>query len=327
MDFFLLGVKLAAVTAPSWLPGKFKQREKSIREVDRELSDPSWVGTPKIDGVGTAIMLRAGERPTIFTAEPKKTGPREHTDKVPVFARTRVPKYLDDTIVRAELFGRDSEGKPIPVRDTVGLVNASTEQSLETQQEKGVELVPALLTVERFRGRDTKNLPFRDQLDLIQQIKTRLPQFIVPEYAFSEQEKLDLLNRIKAKQHPLTEEGVVFHNLEHGKSRPTTTTVKAKFRPDFDVYVRGIFPGRGSREGEAAGGFEYSWTPRGEIVGRVGTGFSHETVRDMFSHPEKYIGRVARVRAPHAFPGSKPGTLGALRAPAFKDWHPEKGQQ
>lgn len=327
MNYYQLGVKLALATLPDWLPGKFKQREKSIKQIDREMADPSWVAMPKIDGVGTAVRLSAGERPTIFTAEPKKTGPREHTGKVTAFEGIRVPKFLDDTVVRAELFARDKAGKPVPVRDIVGMVNAGTEQSLRTQREKGVELVPALLTVERFKGRDTTDVPFREQLQMLKRIKDKLPQFVIPDQAYTREEKQSLLNLIKAKQHPLTEEGLVFHNLERGKQHPTSTTVKAKFRPDFDVYVRKIFPGKGSREGEAAGGFEYSWTPRGEIVGRVGTGFSHALVRDMFRNPEKYVGRVARVRSPHAFPGAGPNALGALRAPAFKEWHPEKGKQ
>lgn len=327
MNYFQLGVKLALATAPDWLPGKFKQREKSIKDIEQEMTDPSWVAMPKIDGVGTAIRLRAGERPVIFTAEPKKTGPREHTGKVTAFEGIRVPRSLDDTVVRAELFARDRAGKPVPVREIVGMVNAGTEQSLRTQRQKHIEFVPALLTVERFKGRDTTSLPFREQLQLMERVREKLPQFIIPDQAYTREEKQNLLNLIRAKQHPLTEEGVVFHNLERGKQRPTATTVKAKFRPDFDVYVRRIFPGRGSRKGKAAGGFEYSWTPRGDIVGRVGTGFSHDLLRDMFRNPEKYIGRVARVRSPHAFPGARPNTLGALRAPAFKEWHPEKGRQ
>lgn len=327
MDFYQLGVKLALASVPDWLPGKFKQREKSIKNIDMEMSSPDWVATPKIDGVGTAIRLQAGQRPIIFTAEPKKTGPREHTGKVTTFEDVRVPKSLDDTVVRAELFGVDNKGKPIPVRDIVGMVNAGTEQSLRRQREKNVRLVPALLTVERFKGKDTTGLPFEKQIELIKKIKSRLPQFVVPDYARTPEEKQTLLNLIKAKQHPLTEEGLVFHNLHSGKSRSTTTTVKAKFRPDFDVYVRNIFPGKGSREGNAAGGFEYSWTPRGNVVGRVGTGFSHALLRDMLRHPTRYIGRVARVRSPHAFPGAGPDELGALRAPSFKEWHPEKGKQ
>ena len=157
-----------------------------------------------------------------------------------------------------------------------------------------------------------------------EQIQKRLPQFVIPETAETTSQKLRLLNLIRAKKHPLTAEGIVFHHKERGKVRPTGSTVKAKLRPDFDVYVRDVFPGKGSREGEAAGGFEYSWTPRGKVVGRVGTGFSHALVRDMYQNPTKYIGRVAKVRSAGPFPSEK--GLGALRAPSFSEWHLEKGK-
>lgn len=325
---FNLGLKLAYAQELGWLPGKYKQKEKKIKEIDPLIKSPEWVAQPKIDGVGTGIILRSGERPRIFTAEVRKTGPREHTEKVTLLENTKTPPSLNDTVLRAELFARDKKTKkPIPARQIVGILNSKLDQSLKRQKELNAELVPALLTVEKYQGKDTRNLPFKKQLELMHKIRRKIPVFVIPDTAFSPHEKIRLLNLIKTKKHPLTQEGVVFHSLSKGKAKTRSTTIKSKFRPDFDVYVRRIFPGKGGRSGNAAGGFYYSWSPRGPIVGKVGTGFTHELVRDMFVNPQKYVGRVAKVKSAGPFPGSSPTEPGALRAPSFLEWHLEKGKQ
>jgi hypothetical protein len=48
----------------------------------------------------------------------------------------------------------------------------------------------------------------------------------------------------------------------------------------------------------------------------------------MLDNPEKYIGRVARVRALGLYTDKdNPKKPGALRAPSFQDWHLDKGMQ
>ena len=64
-----------------------------------------------------------------------------------------------------------------------------------------------------------------------------------------------------------------------------------------------------------AGGFGYSLGPKGDVVGRVGTGFSEEARHEMLAEPEKWVGRLARIRSQGQFPG------GAHRAPAFLALH------
>ena len=90
---------------------------------------------------------------------------------------------------------------------------------------------------------------------------------------------------------------------------------KIKFRPERDVYVRDVFPGGGKYTDQAAGGFRYSRTPKGPILGRVGTGLSDELRRELLLRPEQFIGRVARVAAQEPFPS------GALRAPSLIALH------
>lgn len=58
------------------------------------------------------------------------------------------------------------------------------------------------------------------------------------------------------------------------------------------VYVAKIYGG--ANKG-SAGGFYYSWTPGGKIVGRIASGIDKKTLRDMSKNPRKYEGRVAKV--------------------------------
>jgi ATP-dependent DNA ligase len=110
--------------------------------------------------------------------------------------------------------------------------------------------------------------------------------------------------RITSGKDPLTEEGIVAWPVKGG--RP----LKVKQTPEYNTFVQSIFPAKGRLRG-MAGGFEYSRSPEGKPVGRVGTGFSDEVRRQMLEEQEDWIGRVARVRAQQAFPS------GALRAPVF----------
>ncbi len=114
----------------------------------------------------------------------------------------------------------------------------------------------------------------------------------------------------------MTDEGVIL------KPKSKDHIVKAKFRPDYDVWVRDIFEATdasGKPKGRA-GGFEYSWTKHGPVVGRVGTGFSHAEARKMWKNKKDYIGRVAKVKAQRKMPS------GALFGASFQEWHLDKGK-
>ena len=56
------------------------------------------------------------------------------------------------------------------------------------------------------------------------------------------------------------------------------------------------------------------------MAGKVGTGFDHAELKDMLQHPDKYIGRVAKVFAMEKLPSN------SLRSPSFNAWHETKGK-
>ena len=127
-----------------------------------------------------------------------------------------------------------------------------------------------------------------------------------------------LVSDIGKGKHPLTTEGVVLRPL-NVPGHP----MKAKFRPDHDVHVREVFGATG-KDGmplDRAGGFRYSHTPKGPIVGSVGTGFDHKLLKEMLNNPDNYVGRVAKVQAEQKYES------GALGKASFMEWHLDKGRQ
>ncbi len=101
-------------------------------------------------------------------------------------------------------------------------------------------------------------------------------------------------------------------------NKSTGATAKYRIRPDYDVYIRQFFDGEGKYSGRAVGGFYYSYTPNGKIVGKVGTGFTDVQRIDMFKHPSNYLGKVATLFA------TRKTKTGALFQPAFYRMHLDK---
>lgn len=200
----------------------------------------------------------------------------------------------------------------LPASELGGILNATIANSLKRQREKNVRMRMALFDVAKYgRKRMTKEMPYLERLAKVKEVASVLPAgvFTVPETFTDPEEQRKLWDQIVAGQHPLTTEGIVAHPLAGG--RPA----KAKVYPEYDVFVREVFPGEGGLAGKGAGGFSYSTTPDGPIVGRVGTGFDMSTREDMLSAPEEWVGRKARIRAQEQFPS------GAYRAPVFIALH------
>lgn len=276
---------------------------------------------PKYDGAHTLLDLKTeGKIPRLFSYRiPKRhsAGVIEHTHKVPTLLEQRVPKDLKGTVLRTETIAVDNKGNAIAAKDISGLLNATVTNSRARQKELGAHLVPVLLDVDKYRGKSVQHLPYSERLELLQDIGQRL-NLPLPEIAKTNKEKRQLLSNIQKGKHPLTTEGVILRPQDHA-----TKAYKAKIRPDHDVYVRRVFTARDNAGNakDRAGGFEYSHTPTGPIVGRIGTGFSHTMARDMLNHPENYVGRVAKVEA------ETKHQSGALSKPSFKAWHLDKGLQ
>ena len=168
-----------------------------------------------------------------------------------------------------------------------------------------------LYGVGRHAGQDVQTtMPYSEQMKLLRGILPVLPKgkFVLPEEARTPDEALEMFHGIREGRNPLTREGVVIH---------PEVGIPSKVKPtnEHDVFVRSIFPGEGRLYGHSAGGFDYSRTQDGPVVGRVGTGLSDETRKAMWANRDSYKGRVAKVYAQDQFPS------GALRAPSFHAFH------
>jgi superfamily II DNA/RNA helicase len=301
---------------------KPKYKEVSVDSIDP--SDESQAMMPKLDGAHGIIDLKAGRSPRVYSYRvgvKTPTGLIEHTHKIPELLKTKVPKELDGTIIRAEILGRDKDGKAIPAQEIGGLLNSKVWESRKKQEQSGVKLWAFPFDVVKHKGKDVSHLPFEDKVKILKKVEESFGPVELPEIVSGTLEKIELLNKIRSKAHPLTEEGVVLID-----PKKPSAPIKAKFSPDFDVFVRDIHPAISGKTGEKhdrAGSISYSWTPNGPIVGQLG-GFSHGEAREMIKNPDRYIGRVAKVKAMKVFK-SESGDPGALFQPRFKEWHLDKG--
>lgn len=274
---------------------------------------PTSIVQAKLDGARSLIFL-TNEMIEVYSQRTNVSGkPILYTEKI--FEKIPELKNLPDSLVNAILVGEligIKDNKAIPVNRLSGILNSTIEKAIKTKRKEDIEFIVYLFDIIRLKGYDVDKLLPKEKVELLNKIKNELPEHIrkyfqVIETAYSKEEAKKLLEKIKFKQHPLTYEGIVIY--EEGKK-----PIKSKFFQEYDVYIRAIFPGTGKYK-NAAGGFYYSFTPNGPIVGKVGTGFDDDMRFDMMKNPEQYIGRKARVT------GLELTNSGSIRNPAFIALH------
>lgn len=254
---------------------------------------------PKIDGA-LQILRMSQDRPEIFSHRLGKTGrPIVHTERL--FGRSprlKVPDDLVDKEFLGETYALDSMGKMLPPQQLGGLLNSNLSKALEDMKAKRIKLHMALHDI----AGDPR--PYDERIKDLHRVAALFPDTMEVTEDVSDSDKaLKLISDIQAGKHPKTSEGVIVRD-HNGVPR------KVKFLKEQDVWVRDTFPGEGKFTG-SPGGFTYSLTQDGPVVGRVGTGFDNDTRAALSG----YIGRVARVKSNGSFPS------GALREPSFLALH------
>jgi hypothetical protein len=281
---------------------KPRYRETSISSLDTSSKDT--VVQAKIDGAHV-IYDFTRDRPQVYSY---RAGKRQdliiHTPRVPAMQGQRTPPELKGSVLRGELTAVDKSGRALPAARVGGLLNAGVWRSRDQQSREG-RIVPYVFDVSVWRGKNVEDRPYAEKERIIDEARRSAPWLRKPPTARTQAAKDRLVSAIVGGREKSTDEGVVVWS--RGDSVP------AKAKREVDVYVRKIFSEESQRG--MAGGFEYSLSPQGPIVGRVGTGFSHAMKTDMARNPGLYIGLRARVVTTPA-----PGHY-ALRAPAFKSWH------
>jgi len=292
-----------------------KPKYKVIDE-PADFSDETKVLQPKVDGAHTIFHLKSNALNRIYSYRNRKNDERpiEHTHQLPDIRDLDIPKELNNTILRGEVYAQKDK-KPVPAEQVGGMLNASIINSLRKQKEQG-KLSPYIFDIVKYHGKDVENETYRKKLKMIREVAKKIPDLKAAETAETAKEKRKLLDLVKRKKHPDTKEGLVEWDL----NSPTGKPKKFKLRDTHDVVIREVFQAKdkSGKPKQEAGGFRYSWKPKGKLVGRVGTGFSREKRKDMWLRPKDYIGRIARVKTQEVF------ASGAMRAPSFYTMDVEK---
>ena len=306
-EFVLLRVKdnkwilvNRSTTKDKYILPRKKPKYKSV-PYENNLEELPGDMHPKIDGAHSLLVLDPGKRPRLFSYREGKRGVLEYTHKVPGLYKHRVPPGGKRRIIRCETFLMDKDGSAADAVKTTAILNAGIEKARELQ--KGTAGLKVYPFDEVNLGKAT---PSRSVLkELHKQYDFVTPQII----AKTKKEKAKLVNDIQSGSQKLTREGVVLWTDEG----PT----KAKITDDRDVYIKKVFRGKGKYK-DSAGGIFYSRSPNGPVVGKVGGGFSDAFREELWKNRERAAGRVATVTFNKELPS------GALFAPRFKRWHPDK---
>ena len=280
--------------------GKKSYKDLTKKDIKPYIDDDNFIFQPKIDGAHNILLMEEGKHPRIISHRKSKksdTGLIEHTHRFPGLCCDKVPKELAG-VYRGEVYALKERDQLLPAEELGGILNSKIDKSLETQKQKNIRLRMALF-----------GMPDQKRKELIKFLGDPFEDI---ETAEKPDQKKAMLDSIKNKSHKLTEEGVVVINKNTG------TPHKWRVRPDYDVYIRKFFDGDGKYKDLAVGGFFYSYTPNGPIMGKVGTGFVDKQRVDMKKNPQKYVGRVATLHA------TRKTKSGALFQPSFVRMHLDK---
>lgn len=269
---------------------------------------------PKIDGAHVIVVINNGLL-DVFSYRISKVhgGNILHTERLfTIRPKVELPEKYNGTILKGELYGVYREdGSVVPVNILSGILNSSIYKSYVDMAKRGITLKIGLFDIYQLGKQyiDPESVSYPERLKLIRELLPKLDRnkFHIIEPVAGKDAIINLWQQISAKKHPLTEEGIVIY--------PNVgLPLKVKAVKEKDVYIREIYSGTGKYE-RAAGGFTYSLTPDGPIVGHVGTGFDDEFRKELWENKEDFIGRRARVKYLEQLPS------GALRAPVFISLH------
>jgi hypothetical protein len=268
---------------------------------------------PKIDGAHAVMQILKDKLEVVSPRIAKTNRPILYTEKlfhgIPNPYDYNVPSNLRGTQMRGEVYASDPSGNIIHPGELGGLLNSTIANSIKKQQAKGLNLRTALFDIDKLGKKPVGDVPYLERYKMLESLLPHLPKNVhVIEQATNPDAAMGLWNKIREGKHGLSQEGIVIH-------RPIGNPYKAKLRNESDVWVREIFPGEGKYKGIGAGGYKYSLTPEGPIVGNVGTGLTDADRTDMWSNQQNYVGRVAKILSQEQFPS------GAFRAPVHHSMH------
>lgn len=301
----------------SMLPKEILEREKFVdvpkEKIKNYLSDPNYIMQRKDDGIHMLWMLPRNKQIRAVRVIRTSGEPVDHTYNIPDLAGQTARAREGDTILRGEAFLVDKKTKQaLPLQYTSSVLLSKPPDAIEKLKALGAEVKRTAFDIDYYKGKPVYHLPYKERFELLKKVAPQYG-FDIPHTAIDPKDKEKLFKTIAQGKLKETKEGVVFRPMDRSGE-----PLRYKFRPELDVYVVDIAPGKGSLQGYAAGGLVFSYTKDGPPAGIVGTGFTLDERIDMWRNKKKYIGRVAKITAQEILPSGK------LRQPAFVAWHPEK---
>jgi len=290
---------------------------KSTKFEDLDINT-SHVMLEKKDGAFTNIVITKKPKPDLRSFSyrtSKRTGDLiEYTHKIKSLMFSRPDADLKGTVLQAELMAR-KDNKFAPANSIGAILNSNVFESRKKQESLG-EIEPHAFNITRYKNKDVSNLSFEDKRKLLEEVVRKIPAIKLIDVAKTPKEKSKLIRQIIAKKG----EGVVLVDPIY-----PSHMIKSKLIDDYDVVIKGFTKGTGKLKETGIGAIQYAHEDNPQVVvGKVGTGLNDALRRDMYEHPEKYIGNIAKVQALGLY--KRNNKKGALRAPSFKSMHWEKNQ-
>jgi ATP-dependent DNA ligase len=188
--------------------------------------------------------------------------------------KTPAPKELDKTILRAELYVPGKKGSA-----TAQILNSNVWKARETGK-----LETRIFDVVTYNGKNMENAPYSEKLKVLQKVHQKFPQLKLPQLAYTETEKNQLLQTIKNKTYPDTKEGLIVYDLN------ASVPQKVKLSDDYDVLITGTFPSdpNSKYNNSAIGGFLGQIEGKGPTL-RIGTGLNDRLRKDAYTNPDAYV--------------------------------------
>lgn len=300
-------------------PVSDKQYKKpEIKEVSEDevesLISPNNIFMQKIDGSFQATEITDEIRDLSHRISKKTGRPIENTYATGSY-KFKPEGIPQDTVLQSELYATKGKGKKaIPPAKLGALLNAAVANSLNKQKDENLKFKHAVFDLLKYKGKDVQEeMSYEERRELLKDILKKLPkdnfQLIPGETDPEKQRKL--YQDIKARKHPVTEEGVVVYGLKDDLKK------KLKAYKEFDVILEDWFPAEEGKYSGGAGGFWYRYPEDkpGVKRGKVGTGLTRE---DRFNIPEnesEWIGRRAKVK------GFRKEPSGKIYGPVFISRH------
>jgi len=289
---------------------KLKIKESPVADIGHYMGR-EYALSSKIDG-GQVTVNFGPKGVEVFSHAPSTSGELINHTYITEADKIRSTKALDGTQIRAEVFAMKGK-KVLPINELGSLMNSAPDKSLRRMKEEGISLHLAPLQVLKHKGKPMEAGSYKQHQEILKTLVDRMPaNWRLPDVAYTKAKKEKMVNAIREGTHHLTEEGVVAWPINGPGGQPR----KLPFRKHAQVYIREIYAmQRGGKPVGLAGGFHYSLTPKGPVVGKVGTGFSLALRTEMWKEKGKMVGRKVVIESLGKYPS------GAHRAPSFISFH------